>query len=70
MYKGSFSPTSLPPFVIVHFLDDSHPDWGEMESQYYLICISFMAKNVKHFFMHLLAFELGLRTLSIPLSTY
>jgi hypothetical protein len=33
VYKRFFCFTSLPSFVVVSFLDDSHSDWGEMESQ-------------------------------------
>jgi hypothetical protein len=27
-------PTFLPTFVVVCFLDDSHSDWGDMQSWY------------------------------------
>lgn len=30
--KDSF-PTSAAPFALISFLDDQHPDWGELESQ-------------------------------------
>jgi hypothetical protein len=45
---------SSSAFVVV-FLDDSHSDWAEIESQCHLICISFMPKNVENFFMYKLA---------------
>jgi hypothetical protein len=48
MYETSFSPASLPVFVVC-FLDECQSDWGEMESQRSFD--SFIAKSVEHFFM-------------------
>jgi hypothetical protein len=52
-------PTSSPACVVVCVIDDNHFGWSEVESQYCLICISFMDKDVEHFFMYLfcLAFK-------------
>jgi hypothetical protein len=47
--KQEPSSPSSSAFVI-SFLDDSHYDWGEMESQCSLICISLVAKD-GHFFV-------------------
>jgi hypothetical protein len=44
------SPPSLPAFVVDCVLDDNHFDWSVI-----LICVSFIAKGVEHFFMCLLA---------------
>jgi hypothetical protein len=43
-------PISSPAFVVACVIDDSHFDWGELESQGH-----FMAKDVEHFFMYLSA---------------
>jgi hypothetical protein len=36
-------------------IHDSHVDWGEVESQCHLICISLMEKDGEHFFIYLWA---------------
>jgi hypothetical protein len=46
-----FPPKSMPAFVC--FPDDSHSNWGEIESQLYFDLHSFMNKNVKHFLIYL-----------------
>jgi hypothetical protein len=43
---------------MTYFLYDSHFDWGEMESNIVLICISFMAKEAKYLFMYFCTFVL------------
>jgi hypothetical protein len=50
-----FSPTSSLAFAVVRIIDDGHSDWSEMKSQCVFICISFMVKDVEHFFMYLSA---------------
>jgi hypothetical protein len=54
MYKGSYFATSLPAFVVVITLDYGHSNWGEMKSKC-LIWISFIIREVEHFFVYLLA---------------
>jgi hypothetical protein len=46
---GSFG--SSPTFVIGGVFDDSYSNRSEMECSVVLICISFMARDGKHFFM-------------------
>jgi hypothetical protein len=53
VYKGPFAPAASPACVAVCFLNDSHSDWGERESQWCLICIFSRLKNVEHFFIYL-----------------
>jgi hypothetical protein len=52
--KVPFPPTSLLSFAIACVFADSHSDWKEVKSQCFLICISFMVRDVDHFFMYLL----------------
>jgi hypothetical protein len=54
VYEGSFFPASPPAFV-VYFLYDGQSDWGTSYFSIVLICISFIAKNAKHFPSYLLA---------------
>jgi hypothetical protein len=51
--RGSF-PASSPAYLVDCSLDDSHAGWGEVESWWCWICISFTDKDVEHFFMYLL----------------
>jgi hypothetical protein len=46
---------SLSAFFFICVLDNSHSDLSEMKSQCSLVCISFMARDVEHFFIYLLA---------------
>jgi hypothetical protein len=55
MYEDSFPPPLPLAFVVVCFLDDIHSYWSEMESQWCFGLNSFIAKDVEHFFMYLLA---------------
>jgi hypothetical protein len=50
-----FTPMSLPEFVVVCVTDDTHFDWGEVESQCSLSYISFVTKDGDHFLIYLLA---------------
>jgi hypothetical protein len=50
-----FSSHPLTAFVAVCVIDDRHFDWSEVESQFVLICISFLAKDAEPFFLYLLA---------------
>jgi hypothetical protein len=49
-------PVVSPAFVVTCVIDASHCDWVEVETQYILICSSFMGEDVEHFFMYLLSF--------------
>jgi hypothetical protein len=45
----------MPAFVVVYFLDDSCVAGERWNLSVILICISFMAKDMEHRFMHVLA---------------
>jgi hypothetical protein len=49
------SPTFWPTFVVVCVIHDSHCDSTEVETQCGLICFSFTAKGIEHFFIDSLA---------------
>jgi hypothetical protein len=50
-----FSPAFSPAFVVGGALDGSNSNRSEVESYCILICISFMVRDNKHFFMCFLA---------------
>jgi hypothetical protein len=52
VYDGYIYPTSWKAFVIEFFLKQYHSDRVEIESQYTVICSSFMAKDVEYFFTY------------------
>jgi hypothetical protein len=55
VYEGSFSPTASPAFVVVGVFDDGYCNGVRWNLSVVLICISFMARDGKHFFMCFLA---------------
>jgi hypothetical protein len=53
MALSRFLHASSPAFVVVCIIDGSQSDWSSNHN-IVLICISFMVKDVEHFFVYLL----------------
>jgi hypothetical protein len=55
MEQGSFFPTSSPTFDVVCVLvDNNYTDWSEVKSCCSFVCISFITRDIEHFFVCLL----------------
>jgi hypothetical protein len=51
VFEGSFSPTSLPTFVVGGVFDDSYSNKSEWTLSVVLICIFFMVRDGEHLFI-------------------
>jgi hypothetical protein len=62
-----YFPLHPQPAFVVCILDDSHSDWSGGNFSAVSICISFMARDVKQFFMYLLAICTSFENCSVHL---